>query len=118
METISERKPKLAELREIVEILAEVRKIANKLAEAANDLAGLAGHEEAWPLEEGAEEVARPSMVTLAESEVGLFEEEQLVREAAYRKDGPNGQLAPLAEPISESSTGLVRSEERRVGKE
>lgn len=108
METISELKPKLAELRKIVEILAEVRKLANKLAEAANALAGLAGHEEAWSLEEGAEEVVRPSMVTLAEPEVGLIEEEQLVPEAAYRKDGPNGQLAPLAEPISESSTGLV----------
>jgi len=108
METISERKPKLAELHKIVEILAELRKIANKLAEAANALAGLAGHEEAWSLEEGAEEVVRPSVVTLAEPEVGLIEEEQLVPEAAYRKDGPNGQLAPLAEPISKSSAGLV----------
>ena len=108
METISDRKPKLAELHKIVEILAEVRKIANKLDEAANALAGLAGHEEAWSLEEGAEEVVRPSMVTLAEPEVGLIEEEQLVPEAAYRKDGPNGQLAPLAQPISKSSGGLV----------
>ncbi len=108
METISERKPKLAELHKIVEILAELRKIANKLDKAANDLAGLAGHEEAWPLEEGAEEVARPSVVTLAEPEVGLIEEEQLVPEAAYRKNGSDGQLAPLAEPISESSAGLV----------
>ena len=108
METISERKPKLAELHKIVEILAELRKIANKLDKAANDLAGLAGHEEAWSLEEGAEEVARPSVVTLAEPEVGLIEEEQLVPEAAYRKNGSDGQLAPLAEPISESSAGLV----------
>jgi hypothetical protein len=108
METISERKSKLAELHKIVEILAELRKIANKLDEAANDLAGLAGHEEAWPLEEGAEEVARPSVVTLAEPEFGLIEEEQLVPEAAYRKNGSDGQLAPLAEPISESSAGLV----------
>jgi len=28
--------------------------------------------------------------------------------EAAYRKDGPNGQLEPLAEPICESSAGEV----------
>jgi len=108
METISERKPKLAELHKIVEILAELRKIANRLDKAANDLAGLTGHEEAWPLEEGAEEVARPSVVTLAESEVELIEEEQLVPEAAYRKNGSDGQLAPLAEPISESLAGLV----------
>src|SRR5262245_12574481 len=101
METISERKPKLAELYKIVEILAELRKIANKLDETANDLAG---HEEAWPLEEGAEELARPSVVTLAEPEFGLIEEERLVPEAAYRKNGSDGQLAPLAEPISESS--------------
>lgn len=40
METISELKSKAAEL----------RKIADKLDEAANALAGLAGHEEAWPL--------------------------------------------------------------------
>ena len=108
METISERKPKLAELHKIVEILAELRKIANKLDEAANDLAGLAGHEEAWSLEEAAPQVVRPSVVTLSEPEVGLIEEEQLAPEAAYRKDGPNGQLAPLAEPISKSSAGLV----------
>ncbi|HEY2120626.1 MAG TPA: hypothetical protein VGH37_15660, partial [Candidatus Acidoferrum sp.] len=82
--------------------------IANKLDEAANDLAGLAGHEEAWPLKEGAEEVARPSVVTLAEPEVGLIEEEQLVPEAVYRNNGSDRQLAPLAEPISESSAGLV----------
>ena len=108
METNCEPKPKLPELRKIVEILAELRKIANRLDEAANALAGLAGHEEAWSLEEGAQEVVRPSMVTLAEPEVGLIEEEQLVPEAAYRKDGPNGQLAPLVEPISKSSAGLV----------
>lgn len=40
METISELKSKAAEL----------RKIADTLDEAANALAGLAGHEEAWPL--------------------------------------------------------------------
>ncbi len=40
METISELKSKAGEL----------RKIADKLDEAANALAGLAGHEEAWPL--------------------------------------------------------------------
>ena len=40
METISELKSKAAEL----------RKIADKLDEAANALAGVAGHEEAWPL--------------------------------------------------------------------
>ncbi len=108
METNSEPKPKLAELPKIVEILAEPRKIANRLAEAANALAGLAGHEEAWSLEEATEEVVRPSVVTLSEPEVGFIEEEQLVPEAAYREDGPNGQLAPLAEPISKSSAGLV----------
>ena len=108
METNSEPKPKLAELPKIVEILAELRKIANRLDEAANALAGLAGHEEAWSLEEAAEEVVRPSVVTLSEPEVEFIEEEQLVPEAAYRKDGPNGQLAPLAEPISKSSAGLV----------
>ena len=108
METNSEPKPKLAELPKIVEILAELRKIANRLDEAANALAGLAGHEEAWSLQEAAEEVVRPSVVTLSEPEVEFIEEEQLVPEAAYRKDGPNGQLAPLAEPISKSSAGLV----------
>jgi len=108
VETNSEPKPKLAELPKIVEILAELRKIANRLDEAANALAGLAGHEEAWSLEEATEEVVRPSGVTLSEPEVGFIEEEQLVPEAAYRKDGPNGQLAPLAEPISKSSAGLV----------
>ncbi|PYL22971.1 MAG: hypothetical protein DMF37_10910 [Verrucomicrobia bacterium] len=40
METISELKSKAAEL----------RKIADKLDEAASALAGLAGHEESWPL--------------------------------------------------------------------
>jgi len=40
VETISELKSKAAEL----------RKIADTLDEAANALAGLAGHEEAWPL--------------------------------------------------------------------
>jgi len=40
VETISELKSKAGEL----------RKIADKLDEAANALAGLAGHEEAWPL--------------------------------------------------------------------
>ena len=98
METISELQSKLAEL----------RKIVDKLAEAANALAGLAGREESWPLEEGAEEVARPSVVTSAEPEVGLIEAEQPVLEAAYRKDGPDGQLPLLAEPISESSPGIV----------
>ena len=88
METNSEPKPKLAELPKIVEILAELRKIANRLDEAANALAGLAGHEEAWSLEEAAEEVVRPSVVTLSEREVGFIEEEQLMPEAAYRKDG------------------------------
>ena len=108
METNSEPKPKLAELPKIVEILAELRKIVNRLDEAANALAGLAGHEEAWSLEEATEEVVRPSVVTLSEPEVGFIEEEQLVPEAAYRKNGSDGQLAPLAEPISKSSAGLV----------
>ena len=40
METIFNLKSELAELREIID----------KLDEAANALAGLAGHEEAWPL--------------------------------------------------------------------
>ena len=108
METISELKSKAADLRKIVDKLDELRKIADKLDEAANALAGLTGHEESWPLEEGAEENPRPSVVTSAEPEVGLIEAEQPVREAAYRKDGPDGHLPPLAEPISESSAGLV----------
>jgi hypothetical protein len=86
----------------------ELRKIVDKLDEAANALAGLGGHEESWPLEEGAEEVAPPSAVTSAEQEAGLIEEEQPVQGAAYRKDGPDGQLLPLAEPISKSSARLV----------
>jgi len=98
VETISELKSKAADL----------RKIADKLDEAANVLAGLTGHEESWHLEEYAEEVARPSVVRSTEPDVGLIEAEQPVREAAYRKDGPNGQLPRLAEPISESSTGLA----------
>jgi Protein of unknown function (DUF2934) len=108
VETISELKSKAADLRKIVDKLDDLRKIADKLDEAANALAGLTGHEESWPLEEGAGEVPRPSVVTSAEPEVGLIEAEQPVREAAYRKDGPDGYLPPLAEPISESSAGLV----------
>jgi hypothetical protein len=108
VETISELKSKAADLRKIADKLDELRKIADKLDEAANALAGLTGHEESWHLEEGAEEVARPSVVRSTEPEVGLIEAEQPVREAAYRKDGPDGQLPRLAEPISESSAGLA----------
>jgi hypothetical protein len=108
VETISELKSKAADLRKIADRLDELRKIADKLDEAANALAGLTGHGESWPLEEGAEEVARPSVVRSAEPEVGLIEAEQPMREAAYWKDGPDGQLPRLAEPISESSAGLA----------
>jgi len=98
VETIFNLKSELAELREIID----------KLDEAANALAALAGHEESWPLEESAGQVARRSALTSAEPEVGLIDEEQPMLEAAYRKDGPNGQLEPLAEPICESSAGEV----------
>ena len=54
------------------------------------------------------EEIALPAVVTPAETDVGSIEPEQPVLEAAYRKGGPDGQLPPLAEPISESSAGLV----------
>jgi hypothetical protein len=108
VETISELKSKAADLRKIADKLDELRKIADKLDEAANALAGLTGHKESWHLEEGAEEVAPPSVVRSTEPEVGFIEAEQPVREAAYRKDGPDGQLPRLAEPISESSARLV----------
>jgi hypothetical protein len=98
VETIFNLKSELAELREIID----------KLDEAANALAALAGHRESWPLEESAGQVARRSALTSAEPEVGLIDEEQPMLEAAYRKDGPNGQLEPLAEPICESSAGRV----------
>jgi len=99
VETIFNLKSELAELREIID----------KLDEAANALAALAGHEESWPLKESAGQVARRSALTSAEPEVGLIDEEQPMLEAAYRKDGPNGQLEPLAEPICESSAvGVV----------
>jgi len=98
VETIFNLKSELAELREIID----------KLDEAANALAALAGHEESWPLEESAGQIARRSALTSAEPEVGLIDEEQPMLEAAYRKDGPNGQLEPLAEPICESSAGGV----------
>jgi Protein of unknown function (DUF2934). len=108
VETISELKSKAADLRKIADKLDELRKIADKLDKAANALAALTGHEESWHREEGAEEVARPSVVRSTEPDVGLIEAEQPVREAAYRKDGPNGQLPQLAESISESSAGLA----------
>src|SRR5215475_14436080 len=110
MKTISERKSKSPELRKIIDILDELRNIADRLDEAANALAGLAGHEESWPLEEGAGKmkIATRSVVTSAEPELGLIEEEQPVLEAAYSKDGADGRLAALAEPIFESSAGLV----------
>jgi hypothetical protein len=54
------------------------------------------------------EEIALPAVVMPAETDVGSIEPEQPVLEAAYRKGGPDGQLPPLAEPISESSAGLV----------
>jgi hypothetical protein len=98
VETIFNLKSELAELREIID----------KLDEAANALAALAGHEESWPLKESAGQVARRSGLTSAEPEVGLIDEEQPMLEAAYRKEGPNGQLEPLAEPICESSAGGV----------
>ena len=98
METIFNLKSELAELREIID----------KLDEAANALAALAGHEESWPLEESAGQIARRSALTSAEPEVGLIDDEQPMLEAAYRKNGLNGQLEPLAEPICESSAGGV----------
>jgi hypothetical protein len=98
VETIFNLKSELAELREIID----------KLDEAANALAALAGHEESWPLEESAGQIARRSALTSAEPEIGLIDEEQPMLEAAYRKNGPNGQLEPLAEPICESSAGGV----------
>jgi len=99
VETIFNLKSELAELREIID----------KLDEAANALAALAGHEESWPLEESAGHVARRrSALTSAEPEVGLIDEAQPMLEAAYHKDGPNGQLGPLAEPICKPSGGLV----------
>jgi hypothetical protein len=88
--------------------LAELRKIVDELDEAANALAALIGHEESCALDEIAREVAPRSVLRSAEPEVGLIDEEQPMLEAAYRKDGPDGQLPPLAEPISESSAGLV----------
>ena len=57
METIFNLKSELAELREIID----------KLDEAANALAALAGHEESWPLKESAGQVARRSALTSAE---------------------------------------------------
>jgi len=99
VETIFNLKSELAELREIID----------KLDEAANALAALAGHEESWPLEESAGQVARRrSALTSAEPEVGLIDEEQPMLEAAYHKDGANGQLGPLAGPICKPLAGLV----------
>jgi len=91
--------------------LAELRKIVDELDEAANALAALIGHEESSPLDQIAQPVAPRSLVTLAESEVGLIDEEHPMLEAAYRKNGANGQLPWLAEPISESSARLIATQ-------
>jgi hypothetical protein len=91
--------------------LAELRKIVDELYEAANALAALIGHEESSPLDGIAQPVAPRSLVTLAEPEVGLIDEEQPMLEAAYRKNGANGQLPSLAEPISESSARPIAAQ-------
>jgi hypothetical protein len=91
--------------------LTELRKIVDELDEAANALAALIGHEESSLLDEIAQPFAPRSLVTLAESEVGLIDEEHPMLEAAYRKNGANGQLPSLAEPISESSARPIAAQ-------
>ena len=91
--------------------LTELRKIVDELDEAANALAALIGHEEPSPLDEIAQPVSPRSLVTLAEPEVGLIDEEHPMLEAAYRKNGANGQLPSLAEPISESSARPIAAQ-------
>ena len=98
METISKLKSELAEL----------RKIVDELDEAATALAAVIEHDESSALEEIAQEVAPRSVLTSAEPEIGLIDEEQPVLEPAYRKNGANGQLPSLAELMSESSPGLI----------
>jgi hypothetical protein len=88
--------------------LAELRKIVDELDEAANALAALVEHEQSWSLDEIAQQAAPRSVLTSAEPEVGLIDEEQPMLAAAYRKNGANGQLPSLAKPISESSAGLI----------
>src|SRR5262249_14905545 len=75
-----------------------------------NALAALVGQEESWPLDEIAQHVTR-SVLTPAEPELGPIDEKQPMLEAAYRKNGTNGQLPPLAERISESSAGLIAAQ-------
>jgi hypothetical protein len=88
--------------------LAELRKIVDELDEAVNAVAALIGHEESLALDEIAREIAPCSVLTSAEPEVGLIDEEQPMLEAAYRKSGSNGQLPSLAELMSKSSAGLI----------
>src|SRR4030095_1116924 len=49
------------------------------------------------------EEIARPAVVTAAETEVALIDERQPVSHEVYRKAEPNGELPPLTEPVFES---------------
>jgi len=91
--------------------LSELRKIVAELDEAANALAALVGHREAWSLNEIAQQIEPRSVLRSAEPEVGLIDEEQPTLQAAHRKNGANGQLPSLAEPISESSAGLIAAQ-------
>ena len=91
--------------------LTELRKIVDELDEAANALAALIGHEESSPLDQIAQQVAPRRVLTSVKSEVGLIDGEQPMLEAAYHKNGPNGQSLSLAEPISESSAGLIAAQ-------
>jgi hypothetical protein len=91
--------------------LTELRKIVAELDEAANALAALVGQEEYWPLDEIARHVAPRSVLTPGECEVGLSDQEQPAPEGSYRKNGANGHLPSLAEPISDSSEGLIAAQ-------
>jgi hypothetical protein len=91
--------------------LTELRKIVDELDEAANALAALIGHEESSPLDQIAQQVAPRRVLTSVKSEVGLIDGEQPMLEAAYHKNGPNGQSLSLAEPISESSARLIAAQ-------
>jgi hypothetical protein len=48
------------------------------------------------------EEIALPTVVTSAETEVALIEEGQPVSHEVYREAEPNGELPPLTEPVFE----------------
>jgi hypothetical protein len=52
------------------------------------------------------EEIALPTVVTSAETEVALIEEGQPVSHEVHRKAEPNGELPPLTEPVFESPMG------------